>query len=56
MKFSFQQERNGKLSFLDDEVSREGNKFVVIVYRRPTFSGAYKHRDSFFYNPHISLV
>ena len=47
MKFSFQEEKNGKLSFLDIEVSREGKKFVTIVYRKPTFSDAYAHFDSF---------
>ena len=35
------------LSFPDVEVSREGNKFVTTVYRKPTFSGVYTHFDSF---------
>ena len=39
MSFSFEQEKNGKLSFLDVEVSREKGKFVTTVYRKPTFSG-----------------
>ena len=47
MKFSFEEEKNGKLSFLDVEVSREGNKFATTVYRKPTFSGVYTHFDSF---------
>ena len=47
MKFSFQEEKNGKLSFLDIEVSREGKQFVTIVYRKPTFSDVYAHFDSF---------
>ena len=47
MKFSFEEEKNGKLSFLDVEVSREGNKFATIVYRKPTFNGVYTHFDSF---------
>jgi len=47
MKFSFEQEKNGKLSFLDVEVSREENKFVTSVYRKPTFSGVYTHFESF---------
>ena len=47
MKFSFEEEKNGKLSFLDVEVCREGNKFVTSVYRKPTFSGVYTHFDSF---------
>ena len=47
MKFSFEEEKNGKLSFLDVEVSREGNKFATTVYYKPTFSGVYTHFDSF---------
>ena len=31
MKFSFEEENNGKLSFLDVEVSREGIKFVTTI-------------------------
>ena len=46
-KFSFEKEKNGKLSFLHVEVSREGNKFATTVYRKPTFSGVYTHLDSF---------
>ena len=47
MKFSFEEKKNGKLSFLDVEVSQEGNKFTAAVYRKPTFSGVYTHFDSF---------
>ena len=47
MSFSFEQEKNGKLSFLDVEVSREKGKFVTTVYRKPTFSGVYTHFESF---------
>ena len=46
MNFTFEQEKNGKLSFLDVEVSRDGNTFVTSVYRKPTFSGVYTHFDS----------
>ena len=42
-----EQEKNGKLSFLDVEVSREKGKFVTTVYRKPTFSGVYTHFESF---------
>ena len=48
MNFTFEQEKNGKFSFLDVEVSRDGNTFVTSVYREPTFSGVYTHFDSFF--------
>ena len=47
MSFSFEQEKNGKLSFLDTEVSREKGKFVTTVYRKSTFSGVYTHFESF---------
>ena len=47
MSFSFEQEKNGKLSFLDIEVSREKGKFVMNFYRKPTFSGVYTHFESF---------
>ena len=36
-----------KLSFLDEEVSRQESKFVTKFYRKPTFSGVYTHFDSF---------
>ena len=39
--------KNGKLSFLDVEVSKQQGKFVAKVYRKPTFSGVYTHFDSF---------
>ena len=39
--------KKGKLSFLDEEVSRQESKFVTKFYRKPTFSGAYTHFDSF---------
>ena len=47
MSFSFEQEKNGKLSFHDVEVSREKRKFVTTLYRKPTFSGVYTHFESF---------
>ena len=47
MYFSFEQEKNGKLSFLDVEVSREKGKFVTTVYRKPTFSGGYTHFERY---------
>ena len=47
MKFSFEEEKKGKLSFLDAKVSREGNKFATTVYHKPTFSRVYTHFDSF---------
>ena len=39
MSFLFEQEINGKMSFLDVEVSQQQGKFVTTVYRKPTISG-----------------
>ena len=47
MKFSFQKEKNRKLSLLDVEVSRERNKFATTIYGKPTFSSVYTRFDSF---------
>ena len=47
MKFSFEEEKNGKLSLLYLKVSPEGSKFATTVYRKPTFSGVYTYFDSF---------
>ena len=44
MSFSFKQEVNGMLSFLDLEVSRQ---LVTTVYRKPTFNGVYIYFDRF---------
>ena len=55
MKFSFEEDKNGKWSFLDAEVSQVGNKFVTTVYRKPTFNGVYVHFDSFL-QLHINLA
>ena len=43
MSFSFEQERNGNLLFLDVEVSRQKSKFVTTGYRKPSFSGVCTH-------------
>ena len=45
--FPLNKKKNGKLSFLDIEVSREKGRFVTTVYRKPTFSGVYTHFESF---------
>ena len=47
MSFSFEQENDGKLPFLDVKVSIEEGKFVTTLYRKPTFSGVYTHFESF---------
>ena len=47
MSFSFEEEKNGKMSYLDVEISLENGKFVTTVYRLPTFSGVYTRFKSF---------
>ena len=44
---SFEQEENGKLSFLDVEASRQPDKCVTTVYRKSSFGCVYIHIDSF---------
>ena len=44
------QERKGKLSSLNVELPREGNKFVPTVYQKHIFSGVYTHFESFITN------
>ena len=46
MSFSFEQEKNGKLSFLDIEVSWEKRKIVTTVQRKPTLSVVYTYFES----------
>ena len=47
IKFTFEVEKDGGFPFLDVLVSRENNKFVTSVYRKPTFSGVYTNFKSF---------
>ena len=47
VKFSSEKKKNGKLSFLHEDVYRQGSQFATTVYRKPTFSGVYTHFDSF---------
>ena len=46
MSFLFEK-KNGKMTFLDVEISLENGKFVTTVYCKTTFSGAYNHFESF---------
>ena len=48
MSFSFEQERNDKLSFLEVEISRQQGKFVTTFYRKPTFSGVHTRVSSYY--------
>ena len=45
--FPLNKKKNGNLSLLDVEVSREKGKFVTTVYRKPTFNGVYTHFEGF---------
>ena len=45
MSFSFEQDVNGKLSFL--ELCQQQGKLVATIFSKPTFSGAYTYFDSF---------
>ena len=47
MSFSFAEEKNGKIPFLDVQISRGNGKIVTTVYHKPTFSGIYTHFESF---------
>ena len=48
ISFSSEKEKNGKMSFLDVEISRETGKFVTTVYLKPNLSGFHTHFESFF--------
>ena len=46
IKFTPESVENGSLSFLNITVSRENNKFVTSVYRKPAFSGVFTNFES----------
>ena len=56
MSFSFEQVKNGKLPFLDVEVSRQQDKFLTTVYRKSTLSGVYTHFDSFLTTVYLVMI
>ena len=45
--FTNEIERNGKLPFLDVDISRSESKFAASVYRKPTFTGLFTNFNSF---------
>ena len=47
MSFSMERERQNNFFFLDIEVIHKQGKFSIIIYRKPTFSGAYSNFESF---------
>ena len=40
-------EMNHKLSFPDVEIKRKQSKFIIKIYRNPTFTGVYSNFESF---------
>ena len=46
MSFLLKREKNSKLSFSNEEISRENRKFVTTVYRKPKCSSVYTHFES----------
>ena len=47
INFTSEREENNTLPFLDVSVTRDSNKFVTNIYRKPTFSGVYSNFSSF---------
>lgn len=47
INFTYEVEKDNTLSFLDVLVTREGDKFLTSLYRKPTFSGLYTNFNSF---------
>ena len=46
LQFTFEMESEGKLPFLDFCVYREGDSLITDVYRKPTSTGRYLHKNS----------
>ena len=47
ISFTSELEKDGKLPFLDIEISRSNGKFSTSVYRKHTFTGLFTHLHSF---------
>ena len=47
MPFTIESEKQNRMSILDVQIIREDKTFTTSAYRKPTFSGAYTHFDSF---------
>ena len=46
MKFTSETENENSISFLDIKITRDNNKFMTLVYRKPTFSGVFTNFGS----------
>ena len=47
VNFTVEKENVGSLSFLDVKICRKNVKFVISVYRKPTFSGVFTNYENF---------
>ena len=47
LKFTSEAENDQPSSFLDIKITCHNQQFKTSVYRKPTFSGAFKHYESF---------
>ena len=46
IKFTFEEEHNNKIAFLDISITRVGNKLQASLFRKKTFSGVYLNFNS----------
>ena len=47
LKFTSEAENDNSFSFLDIKITRHNQQFKMSVYRKPTFSGVFKHYESY---------
>ena len=47
IKFTSETEENNSSSFLEIKINRENNRFLISVYRKPTFSGVFTNFNSY---------
>ena len=47
IQFTWEEESNNKISFLDVSITRMNSKLVMSLYRKKTFSGVYTNYNSF---------
>ena len=50
IEFTYEEEKNNSLSFLDVTITRTHNSFITSIYRKKTFSGVYLNFKSFLPN------
>ena len=51
VSFTIENEKKSKIIFLDVQIACEEKAFTTSVYLKPTFSGVYRHFDSFLSSP-----